>query len=134
MLEQSYSAIIISEQSCLLQHFIWSCLSTSGWCHWTDCPLGISTWGRDDTLTVTTHSTSYMEDPELHMALAGLGVMAACLLIIAAFIKHFGMIRLIVSVIKTNLHQRKENNESPQNYHFLCEWTQLCCCCCRMFW
>ena len=63
-----------------------------GWCS-DECPLGddSNNWGTDETLTVTKHFSSYIDDPDLHIATVGLGTLAISLLILAVVIKHFGI-------------------------------------------
>ena len=63
-----------------------------GWCS-DECPLGddSNNWGTDENLTVTKHFSSYIDDPDLHIATVGLGTLAISLLILAVVIKHFGI-------------------------------------------
>ena len=60
-----------------------------GWCG-EDCPLEGShtTWGTDDTLTVTTQFKKM--DPDVYKAMIGLGIVAISLVIIAAVLKCLG--------------------------------------------
>ena len=47
-----------------------------------------STWTVDETLRVTTH---FFFDPEIYMAIVGLGIMTTSLIIIAAGLRCFGI-------------------------------------------
>lgn len=60
----------------------------TGFCD-DSCPRDVnSTWGVDETLRVTTH---FFFDPEIYMAIVGLGIMTTSLIIIAAGLKCFGI-------------------------------------------
>ena len=52
-----------------------------------DCPLDESTWGTDDTLRVTTH----WDYSEILWVIAGIGILATSILIIAALLKCCGI-------------------------------------------
>ena len=60
-----------------------------GWCG-EGCPLGSdTTWGTDETLTVTTEVVMKI-DPDVYKAMIGLGIGAVILVIIAAVLKCLG--------------------------------------------
>ena len=74
------------------------------WCETADnwgycgegCPLTKSTWASDETLRVTTEmfKKPFVLDPEISLAIIGLGIMTICLLIIAAVAKYFGIFKI----------------------------------------
>ena len=73
---------------------------TFGWCG-EDCPVDESTWGTDDTLRVTTH----WDYSEILWVIAGIGILATSILIIAALLKSCGIHPVLESIhtISTNL-------------------------------
>ena len=66
-----------------------------------DCPVDESTWGTDDTLRVTTH----WDYSEILWVIAGIGILATSILIIAALLKSCGIYPVLESIhtISTNL-------------------------------
>ena len=52
-----------------------------------NCPVDESTWGTDDTLRVTTH----WDYTEILWFIAGIGILATSILIIAALLKCCGI-------------------------------------------
>ena len=62
-------------------------------CDDENCPVDESTWGTDDTLRVTTH----WDYSEILWVIAGIGILATSILIIAALLKSCGIYQFIFS-------------------------------------
>ena len=95
-----------------------------GWCG-EGCPLehvnANTTWGTDETLTVTTEVVMKI-DPDIYKAMIGLVILAIALVIMAGLVRFGGNVILqiiwIKSFLKYLFYCRKEDISSDQTDHY----------------
>ena len=84
-----------------------------------------TTWGTDETLTVTTEVVMKI-DPDIYKAMIGLVILAIALVIMAGLVRFWGNVILLIIWIKSFLkylfYCRKEDISSDWMDHYQDQW------------